>query len=215
MVLTSNPIQEAALGLKFKYTLGASPDAPCVFMVHGRAGNYDVMWAFRRCIPEGSSIIAPQAPLVDPIGGFSWWLVRPDWPKEEGVEMATLLVKFIKDAPFQLGLNPRKLVVIGFSQGGAILSLCVQICPNLFSGLGLLASFTIKHPTTEADLTGLPVFIGHGSKDETVPLDKAMRGADFLRERGTTLTLFTDDVGHKLGTGAMRGLKDWLVQILS
>lgn len=215
MVLTSNPNQESTLGLRFKYTLGATSDAPCVFMVHGRAGNHDVMWAFRRCIPEGATIIAPQAPLADPVGGFSWWLVRPDWPKEEGVEAALKLLLFMRSVLVDLGLKPRKVVAVGFSQGGAVLSLCAQLKPDFFSGLGLLASFTIKHPSIEADLGGLPVFIGHGSKDETVPLDKAMRGGDFLRERGATLTLFTDDVGHKLGTGAMRGLKDWLSETLS
>jgi predicted esterase len=184
-------------------------------MVHGRAGNYDVMWTFRRCIPEGTTIIAPQAPLVDPIGGYSWWLVRPDWPKEEAVDAAQHLLGFVDRAISHFAIRPRKIIALGFSQGGAILSLCIQSAPEKFGGLGMLASFAIKHPVIRPNLEGMPIFIGHGSKDEVVPLEKAMRGGDYLRESGGQITLVTDDVGHKLGTGAMRELKDWLSLVLS
>lgn len=213
MVLTADNILQEELGFKFKYSLADDSSAPLVVMVHGRAGNFDVMWTFRRCLPEGASIIAPQAPIADPIGGFSWWLVREDWPKEEGVEAARRLNLFIDSTIKKFGLKPKKVIVVGFSQGGAILSLCVQERPEYFSGLALLASFCIKHPANvNPMLSGLPVFVGHGSKDDVVPLDKAMRGADFLRSIGAHITLVTDEVGHKIGSTAMRSLKDWINQ---
>jgi phospholipase/carboxylesterase len=215
MVLTADPSIESTLGLKFKYSLGSSADAPCVLMVHGRAGNYDVMWTFRRCIPEGVTIIAPQAPIADPIGGFSWWLVRPDWPKEEAVDAAQNLLEFVEKALVHFALRPRNIIALGLYQGGAILSLCIQQAPNKFGGLGMLASFAIKHPAITPALEGMPIFIGHGSKDEVVPLEKAMRGGDYLRESGGHITLVTDEVGHKLGTGAMRELKAWIATVLS
>ncbi len=215
MVLTADSRFEEKLKLKFKYSLDPAKEAPLVYLVHGRAGNYDVMWTFRRCLPEGVSVIAPQAPLLDPIGGFSWWLVRDNWPKEEGVLAAQNLNLFIEQSIEVFELKPRKIILIGFSQGGAILSLCVQERPDFFSGLALLASFCIKHPTSSAMLSGMQVFVGHGSQDEVVSLDKAMRGADFMRSIGGHISLATDDVGHKLGTLGMKSLKEWVNSLVS
>ena len=51
--------------------------APLLYMVHGRAGNIEVMWAFRRTAPETFSLLSVEAPQPDPVGGYSWWQVEP------------------------------------------------------------------------------------------------------------------------------------------
>ncbi len=63
---------------------------PVVLMVHGRAGNESVMWVFSKAL-EGIKpiVVSPQAPLVDPIGGYSWWLMEHDTTAQSPAPAAT------------------------------------------------------------------------------------------------------------------------------
>lgn len=198
---------DPALGLEHKLRLCGDPSAPLLVMAHGRAGNYDVMWTFARCAPEPCNIIAPQAFLPDPIGGFSWWLV--DGMSAADVTFAAeRLQSFIESAVSSLDLRPRKLVAYGFSQGAGLLSVLVQSRPRWLNGLALLAGFVIK---SEAAVTppSTRILMAHGSRDPVVSLAKARSGSEILKARGFEVELVSDDVEHKVGAGGMRRLKEW------
>lgn len=203
---------ENILGLAHKLELGGDASAPLAFLVHGRAGNFDVMWTFRRCLPEGSNIIAPQAFLNDAIGGYSWWSVNPTSPGLDDAAVdaaAAKLREFIERSIEFYKLSPSKIFALGFSQGAGLLSIMLQRDPAFFSGAALLAGFVVKQPET-ARKPSTKVFIGHGSEDEVVPIDKARRGAEFLKGRGFDVAYTEDPVGHKVGAAAVRELKSWL-----
>ncbi|WKZ56651.1 MAG: hypothetical protein QY326_07945 [Bdellovibrionota bacterium] len=198
----------AKCGLRHKHVLSASSDSAVFYLVHGRAGTVDVMWTFRRVIPEHAHIIAVEAPIPDPLGGFSWWLADdPEW-RNVATDSLNMLVHFIEEAEALYGIRPRYRVALGFSQGGGLLSLLLEKGDPPLSALGLLASFVIEghkysgpHP---------PVFIAHGTQDEAVRIERARAGAAFLRSQGFAVTMVEDAVGHKVGSSAMRLLKGWL-----
>lgn len=198
------------LKLNHSYVLGSSPDSGLALFVHGRAGKLDVMWTFRRVVPEGFSIISVEAPIPDPIGGFSWWNVKEtkeDQAKQRE-ESFLLLNGFISGAANYYGLNPIKRLAYGFSQGAALLSICMQRDPSDFDGVGLLAGFVFREPKIEGNLRP-SVFIGHGTQDETVPIDKAKEGASYLKENGFPVEFHEEPVGHKVGSQTVRALKVW------
>ncbi len=202
---------EQALGLKHKYHIGADSTAPLGLLVHGRAGNFDLMWAFRRTLPESFNIITPQAPEPDALGGFSWWPV--DLPREDfkarAEKAAEGIERFLSVGLSYYNLSPRLIVAYGFSQGAGLLSVVLQRSPNLFTAVALLAGFVIKQGDTPLS-EGPRVFIGHGSRDGVVPLDKALEGKRHLEARGLNVELVQDDVEHKVGTQAMRRLSEWV-----
>ncbi|NDC37863.1 MAG: hypothetical protein EBZ48_07395, partial [Proteobacteria bacterium] len=117
------PEAVAALGLRHKVRI-TDPTKPLVVLVHGRAGNFDVMWTFRRAIPDHFSVLLPQAPLTDPIGGFSWWQVGERGKREEGPaqDAAAMLKRFLADSQAYYGLTPPNTLAAGFSQGAGLLS---------------------------------------------------------------------------------------------
>src|SRR5262245_26898267 len=95
-----DPSIEERLGIQFKYELGPDPGAPLFILVHGRAGNFDLMWTFRRCLPEGVHIFALQAPIPDPIGGYSWWDIADKAGNAAALKSAEArLKKFIEGIP--------------------------------------------------------------------------------------------------------------------
>lgn len=239
--IEASPEQEAAAGLKFRYYLNNDSSGPVVFIVHGRAGNHGVMWTFSKALQglNPQAVIAPQAPLPDPIGGYSWWPVAQsdsgsaDVQNSEEFLLAglNLLEDFIFRACRLFSLEPLSLIGVGFSQGaGAISGLSLKN-PLLFSRVVLLAGFVpgvslrLKEESTqsfsrmEGDEVGaaddgalsLPrYFFAHGSRDKIIPLEKAERCVRRLQSLGAETTFHCEDIAHKVGTAGMKALSLWL-----
>ncbi len=211
---------ESVCGLKHKFRLTSDPEAPLILMVHGRAGSFDVMWTFRRAIPEQWNAIAPQAPIPDtpdilPKGtvGYSWWeVLQGSRGEPEAMQRAaSKLAHFLDQATTFYRLRPKRVVAIGFSQGAALLSVMAQRPDQPFAGIGLLAGFVIRN----SDPTGVrtcPVQMCHGERDEVVPFDLAKKGAEHLRGLGFPVEIASDPVGHKIGPAGVRALKSFLEQ---
>lgn len=213
-------VGQPGLNLSYKIRFGESVTSPLVYLVHGRAGNFDVMWTFARSIPKNCTIIAPQANIEESIlphspDGKSWWLINPIKDiNPDCTDAAGLLTKFISQVEERYSLSPQVRISIGFSQGAAVLSCIIQSKPDLFSAVGLLAGFVVK--MSNKSIADLPqILIVHGIKDEIVPVSQAQSGYDFLQEIGYPVELHLDQVGHKVGTAGMQVLQKWLVKVLS
>jgi phospholipase/carboxylesterase len=150
-----------------------------------------------------------QAPLIDSIGGYSWWdisdIENKSAQQDASLELITIfLKKFLK----QEGLEPEFVAAIGFSQGAAMISMLAQEDPKQFRAIALLSGFIIKHhvsPSTQKP----SVLVVHGTLDEIVPLSKLNLGIEHLRSNNFHVTLHTEEVGHKIGIQGMRLLKEW------
>jgi phospholipase/carboxylesterase len=205
----------AAAGLQHKCSLSAPPEAPLFLLVHGRAGNYEVMSAFKSCLPPGCNVLLPQAPKPEVQGGFSWWTVDEDMSyRERAAAAADTVCDFLARAKEHYALRPRAIIAYGFSQGCALLSLVVQKDARLLNGAALLAGFVI-----EREIKARPpfpkVFIGHGTEDRVVFVANARKGAEYLKRSGYEVLYFEDPVSHKIGSVAMRELKAWSARLAS
>lgn len=212
-IVESDTKLEEITGLKFKYINCEVGEAPLVFLVHGRAGNFDVMATFRRCLPVNCNIFFPQAFMDDPIGGYSWWKID-ELGKAQSfdriLEASSRLSRFIDNSIAAFSLKPSSISVIGFSQGAGLTSLLAQLEPHRFNSIALLAGFVFEHRTEpKPNLAGLEVFIAHGENDGVIPIAKAEQGARYLRGLGAKVDFITDPVGHKVGVEGMRALKAW------
>ncbi len=211
--LISEEPAEQATGLTHRLLLDSDPSAPLVVLVHGRAGNAEVMWAFRRAFPDGCSFIAPQAFLVDVVGGWSWWDISQS-SRENITRAISKLDQFIVRAQEHYQLKPRCLIGVGFSQGAGLLSALMQRSVERFRAVALLAGFVLKEP--EPALKSRPdVFVAHGESDPVVSLEQCREGVAFLRDAGFPVELHLDQVGHKVGSIAGRALKVWANRVIA
>lgn len=201
----------AELGLVHRLRAGADPQSPLVVFVHGRAGECSVMWPFSRCVPERHAIILPQAQAPDKIGGFSWWDIDDRDNRTVATHAAAEKVyEFVQRSLKYYALSPRYILAFGFSQGAGLLSLLVQLHPELFRGVALLAGFLIKSERPLPSKAALPkIFMAHGSEDTIVTLSRAEESQHFFRDCGATVEFHTDPVAHKVGSNGMRTLKEW------
>lgn len=159
--------------------------------------------------------MAVQAPLPDKLGGYSWWDVSEKQEVADLIKVPSVtLLPFISNFMQKYSLKPSKLSALGFSQGAGLLSLCMQLEPARFKAVAFLAGFVVELDQSVRAESLPEVFIAHGIQDQAVPIGKAKRAEEFLRQRGHPVTYVQDSVGHKVGTQGMRALKDWLASAL-
>ncbi|MFM2095753.1 MAG: hypothetical protein RIS70_2877 [Planctomycetota bacterium] len=198
-----------ATGLAHALTMGDRLEAPLFVLVHGRAGNRHSMSMFRQVLPAGVNVLAPEAFLDDPAdGGRSWWFSGDRSPESHDAARERF-EQFLDRAVGFYGLRPASVVGVGFSQGAALLSLIVQEQPWRLHRAALLAGFVIERSVEKAGQRP-DVFIAHGTVDPIVPIERARRGAEWLRQCDCDVTVVEDPVGHKIGREGMRQLKGWL-----
>jgi phospholipase/carboxylesterase len=201
-------------GLAYRYQMPETPGPyPTAVLLHGRLGDEDVMWIFRKAIPRHWFVAAPRAPLAEARGGFSWHVQPPgEWPGLSAFDPAVeSLTRFLRALPRLYNVDPDRLYLMGFSQGAAVACALALRRPELVRGVAGLVGFAPNVPTEEVAgrLAGLPVFMAIGREDETVPYEVARQAADLWRAAGADLELHEYPTGHKMTADGIADLRRW------
>lgn len=202
-------------GLAFRYLEPDGPGPyPTAVLLHGRRGDEDVMWLFRRAVPRPWLIVSPRATLAEPQGGYSWHVQPPgEWPDLAEFDPAVeALVRFLRALPRLYNADPDRTYLIGFSQGAAVAFATALKYPGITRGIAALVGFVPRfEPGAVAGrLDGLPIFMAAGAEDDTVPVDEARRSAELLRHTGADLDYREYPTGHKLNAAGVDDLTAWL-----
>jgi predicted esterase len=163
---------------------------------------------------------APTIPIT--INGGSrmpGWFDLYDWPigvgsKDDkdgmlaGVEAIQAEVAKLNDQ----GIPSEKIVVGGFSQGGAVALLAAYRSDVKFAGCaGLSAWLTLPGELKISDeAKQTPLFWGHGRMDDKVLFPQQKFGVDKLRGEGVTVTDEAYDMGHESHPDEMQKLADFV-----
>jgi predicted esterase len=78
--------------------------------------------------------------------------------------------------------------------------------------VGILAGFVpdgLEVHISERPLDGKPFFVAHGTRDETVTIERARDSMKTLEKCGAQVTVCEDNVGHKVSATCLRALKDF------
>jgi len=202
------PAKDGRLG--YLYKLGAGSNRLPIMMLHGWSGDEKVMWVLETTLPQGSTIVSPQAPLALSAGGYQWIHSRDalNSQMEDYLSAVLSLTATLEDLQRRFDTPPSEWILMGFSQGAAV-ALAYAATTTLAqpAGLVVLAGFV-----PQGQLNGLrnvPVYWGHGTQDELIPIEIAHRDLERLRQAGIDISFCEADVGHKVGVECTRGLKTW------
>lgn len=182
-----------------------------VLMLHGLTGDETVMWIFAHSLPRDAWLFAPRAPLSAPGGGFSWLARTGEWPTlEDFSSSAADLIEAFSRWSAQTGAPGESFDVMGFSQGAALSYALAAFYPQRVNRVIALAGFLpIEDPLPGrySSLNGKKVYIAHGAKDATVPVEKARQAVSVLQTAGCDVTYCESEVGHKLSAACLKGLE--------
>lgn len=185
--------------------------APVYLLLHGWTGNENSMWVFTNKLDSDAFVVSPRGlfPSTHPeYEGFSWvqdskgkWPGRDDFAASAG--KLTELLDALADR-FPADFHQKNLV--GFSQGAALAGECLFSNPDHINRLAMLSGFLPEGTfSSDVNLINKKIFIGHGSRDETVPLEKAQEAGLLFEAAGAIVSRCFTDVGHRLGAECFRG----------
>ena len=194
---------------------------PTLVLIHGWGANAHDLLGLAPLLHGGRALVlCPQGPVGVPIGGgergYGWYPLLPGQPPPvaEFKQGAELLRRFVERARARYPIDPRALVVGGFSQGGTMAYDLALRDPARYSGIiglstwlpGLLSDDLPRLPEQEA----LPVLVLHGTADPMIDVERARESREALRRFGVGITYREFDMGHEIRPEALRVALRWL-----
>ena len=135
----------------------------------------------------------------------------------EGVRESSVLLGSLVEREIERGIAPEKIVVAGFSQGGAIAINTVLHTTRQLAGLMALSTY-IPLPGEVAASTGyrgLPVFMAHGSLDPMLPLQWGRAAADMLIDAGFSVEWHDYPMAHAVCPEEIDDIRAWLLSVFA
>ena len=184
---------------------------PVYLLLHGWTGNENSMWVFANKLDPDALLISPRGlfPSNHPeYGGFSWVEdSKGKWPEREDFGSSiTKLTGLLDELAVRYPADFHHKNLIGFSQGSALAGELLFTNPDRIYRLAMLSGFLPEGTySSDVNLFNKKIFIGHGTQDVTVPLDKAQQAGVLFEAAGAMVTRCFTDVGHRLGAECFRG----------
>lgn len=135
---------------------------------------------------------------------------------EEGVAESVEQVSTLIAHETGRGIAPDRMLLAGFSQGGAVALAAGLRRREPLAGLIALSAYlpaaelAIQAVTPQA--SGQPVFMAHGLQDPVVPHAAGVHSAALLRELDFTVDWHSYAMAHAVCGEEIRDLGDWLSQ---
>ncbi|WP_448482488.1 alpha/beta hydrolase [Pseudoxanthomonas mexicana] len=210
-----------------EHETGASPQWS-VLWLHGLgADGHD----FAPLVPElvrpdwpALRFVFPHAPvravtINNGVRMRAWYdIVGMDFPTRAdsaGIEESLAQVDALIAREQARGIAPERLLLAGFSQGGAI-TLAAGLRRQVpLAGLIALSTYlpgasqAARHRVAAAT-TAQPVFMAHGTGDPVIPLIHAEQSAQALGELGFDVEWHRYPMAHQVCAEEIRDLGDWM-----
>lgn len=132
----------------------------------------------------------------------------------EGVRASVTQVEALIARESERGVPPRRIILGGFSQGGAITLAAGAARAEPLAGLVALSTYL---PLAEATLDRVgaaarrqPVFMAHGLLDPVVPYTAGKRARDALRQAGFQVDWHAWPMAHQVNAEEIAALSAWI-----
>jgi len=137
---------------------------------------------------------------------------------EAGIRASQALLEALVARERERGVAARRIVLAGFSQGGAIALQTGLRHPERLAGILALSTWlplagTLAAERHEAN-ADVPLLIAHGTTDEMIALGRAERSRDRLVELGYTPEWHEYPMGHEVCTEEIETIGAWLGRVL-
>jgi phospholipase/carboxylesterase len=198
---------------------------PTILTLHGRGANaFDLLGLAPYLCAGNFLMICPQAPLETPIGpeavGYAWYSMSMGGPPDVAGMLSSQkqLQSFLDDCLQRYPIDNKKLVVLGFSQGGVMAYGLALAQPERFAALTVLSSWLPQELLAEIAISdavhSLPTLVQHGRQDPTIEVERARKSVERLHELKLPLTFREYDMGHEIRPTSLMDLSAWLEENL-
>lgn len=165
--------------------------------------------------------VFPHAP-VRPVtiqGGLpcrAWFdifdLNRLDREDTVGLAQSERAIHALIEQQIALGISPHRILLAGFSQGGAIAQYAALRSSYRLGGVvGLSAYLPLANQVKPTPFNqSLPVFLAHGSCDPILPLQLGVRSVSILKKLGCVVDWYEYSIDHTVCEKEIADLGQWM-----
>jgi len=209
----------------------AGPVRSSVIWLHGLgADGHD----FAAIVPElglpaemGVRFVLPHAPSI-PVT-LNGGMVMPAWydiseidlqrrHDEAGVRRSAAQVAQLLAREHERGVPWNRIVLAGFSQGGAVALFQGLRNPERLAGLVALSTYMVVAETLDQEASpanrDVPIFQAHGTLDPMVPIARGEAARDELMRRGYPVDFQTYPIPHSVNMDEVQAIRGFLVSVL-
>ena len=137
---------------------------------------------------------------------------------EAGIRESQAFVESLVDRETQRGIPRGKIVLAGFSQGGAIVLQAGLRHPERLAGVMALSTYLPLSATLEKEHVAanraLPLFMAHGRFDGMIPLDRAALSRDAMQALGYKVEWHEYPMQHSVCPQEIADIAAFLLRIL-
>jgi len=210
----------------------SGPTTATVIWLHGLgADGHD----FEPIVPElgvseqyGVRFVFPHAPHM-PVtinGGMvmrAWYdIVETDLAQREdasGIRGSEATVRMLVQREIDSGMAANRIVLAGFSQGGAIVLQAGLRYPKRLAGILALSAYLPLADTLQEEAhpsnADIPIFMAHGTEDPVVPLTRAEQSRALMEEKGYSVEWHTYAMQHMVCMEEIQHVAAWLKRVLT
>ncbi|RRD35400.1 hypothetical protein EII31_05680 [Leucobacter sp. OH2974_COT-288] len=199
---------------------------PLLILMHGLGSHEGDLIQLAPLLPTPFVCVSPRAPLpaYPPHDGYSWFPlslqpqgVTPQQAEHNAVLAARSVWRWIAELRETLGAAPRQIALLGFSQGGVMVTSLLRLHPEAFlAGVNCSGFVAPEELPTDTELERVRplLFWGRDSADPVIS-QEAMAMTARWAERYTTLTSREyPGIEHSISRAEVEDIRDFLQQAL-
>jgi len=137
--------------------------------------------------------------------------LRPGVFDEEDIRArAAELATFVAESSGEYGVDGGAVWAVGFSNGANIAASLLLLHPGVLAGAVLLRPMLPLEPEEGLRLSGVPVYIAAGTRDEMIPQEATEALIQRLERADAEVTVAWADAGHRFGREELEAAREWL-----
>ena len=188
----------------------------CIMIgLHGRNANKFAFFPFVRQMGFlHTQWILPSAPFADPQAPETRWWFERETHRIEQIQASKDRIARLIDAVVMFGVPAESVFLVGFSQGAVMALETALKYPTRLGGVVALSGYLAAPERLAIERhkanARLPVFLSHGTQDETLPVDFGRQTEAALLSHGYSVEYHEYPNGHRISSSGVRDIRAFL-----
>lgn len=136
---------------------------------------------------------------------------------ETQLKQSAAWVHALIEHEIERGIAAERIVLAGFSQGGAVAYEAGLTFPKKLAGIMALSTYLATKDTlvAEAVQAQTPILVQHGNQDPIVPVTLGQMATEWLEAKGYSVQYQTYPMAHQVSGSQIADIASWLNQVLA
>jgi predicted esterase len=200
------------LGHTYRFEPSERPDARVLLLLHGTGGDENDLIQLGQMLDSSAALLSPRGNVLEHgAARFFRRLAEGVFDLEDLRRRTHELADFVEAVVKKHGLEGRRIVAVGLSNGANVAASLLLLRPRVLQGAVLFRAMVPFEPEKVPFLGGVPVLLSEGRFDPLVSRKMAARLAAIFKTAGADVTLIEQESGHELTRADVDDAARWLV----